>query len=268
VTGAILATRRQLVSPAGMPLPWRVRALPVCASTEWELDRWLALTIPATAAALKGPLGVLARRQRFGRGQQGRSWSSPPGGVWLSAALPWPEHAAGAASPALAVGVGLILQLETLGVAARLKWPNDLMLDGRKLAGLLPRLRLRHGRVRWARIGVGLNGCNRVPAGAVNLLERLGPVSSQPRRLAAHVLAGLDWAVGWSARPEEVRRLAEQCLRLPTAPLLLDGEEWEPIGLSLDGGLRLASGERRRVLRRSFAADMAGPLRGWRQPVA
>jgi BirA family biotin operon repressor/biotin-[acetyl-CoA-carboxylase] ligase len=58
-----------------------LRVLPVCASTELELERWL------TAGAVP-PLALLARQQRHGHGQRGRVWHSPPGGVWLSAALP------------------------------------------------------------------------------------------------------------------------------------------------------------------------------------
>ena len=63
-------------------LPWRLRLVPVCASTEVELSRWLHQGASA-------PLAVLARRQRHGRGQRQRHWQSPPGGLWLSAALPW-----------------------------------------------------------------------------------------------------------------------------------------------------------------------------------
>ena len=63
-------------------LPWRLRLLPVCASTEVELSRWLHQGASA-------PLAVLARRQRHGCGQRQRHWQSPPGGLWLSAALPW-----------------------------------------------------------------------------------------------------------------------------------------------------------------------------------
>lgn len=236
--------------------PWRLRTLPVCASTEIELDRWLERLAPGSNDPLPAPLAVIARRQRFGRGQQGRVWQSPAGGVWLSAALPWPADPVGAAAPGLAAAVGLALELEAMGLELRLKWPNDLLLAaaGRpaKLAGLLPRLRLRGGVIRWARLGLGLNGCNPVPMGATNLVRELGPSLARPERLAAHVLRGLEWAMAMAAQPQAVRRLAEQ--RLLVAPGSWEGacEGWQPCGLADDGALLLARGEERRLIRRRF----------------
>jgi biotin-[acetyl-CoA-carboxylase] ligase BirA-like protein len=141
-----------------------------CGSTETELDRLLQ-------AGASPPLVVLADRQSRGQGQQGRPWSSPRGGVWLSAALPWPEQAESAAALGLAVAVGLVRELESLGLAVRIKWPNDLLIGDRKLAGLLPRLRRRGSKIALARIGLGLNGWNRVPPGAIGLAE--APASSR-----------------------------------------------------------------------------------------
>ncbi|MEB3322429.1 MAG: biotin--[acetyl-CoA-carboxylase] ligase [Synechococcaceae cyanobacterium] len=269
--GAIAAARRALPDPQGAPpLPWRLRALPVCGSTEWELEHWLGGASPACFAPggerLVIPLAVLARRQRFGHGQHGRPWLAPPGGVWLSAALPWPEDPAAAASPALAVAVGLAQQLEALGLEVRIKWPNDLLLQGpdgtwRKLAGLLPGLRMRGGRIRWARVGVGLNGRNRVPAGATGLAAAAGTGRGEPRRLAARVLAALEWAVAWAGRPEGVRRRAERRLLLPANPIPADGELWRPVGLASDGALLLESrGRRRRLDRRRGEARLAGGI--------
>lgn len=241
-----------MIRPEAPPRPWRLRRLPVCGSTERELDRWLsALAIPERsepAAAL--PLAVRAERQRHGHGQQGRIWHAPQGGVWLSAALPWPVQ--DGAALGLAVAVGLALQLEDLGLEPRLKWPNDLLVHGRKLAGLLPRLRLRGDRVRWARVGIGVNGVNRVPAGAISLAaalrvagqRRLSPWHPQasPRRLEQRVLAALNWAMASSSRPEWVCLLAEQRLWRPAEGFDLAGCRWQIDGLDRDGALRLRRG--------------------------
>lgn len=236
------------------PLPWRLRSLPVCASTESELERWLAAEAPEGGDVLACPRAVVARQQRFGHGQQGRRWVSPPGGVWLSAALPWPVDPAGAAAPGLAVAVGLAQELRQRGVPVRLKWPNDLVLQTaagpRKLAGLLPGLRLRSGRVRWARIGVGLNGRNRVPAGATGLRSFRGVWIGEPLALTALVLAGLERAMALAIDPEGVRLRAETLLE-PGGPLWLEGEWWQPQGLAPDGSLLLAHADgRERNLRR------------------
>jgi BirA family biotin operon repressor/biotin-[acetyl-CoA-carboxylase] ligase len=246
--GAVMAARRALPARDGLrPLAWRLRGLPVCASTEGELERWLAAAAPPpdSGACLGAPLAVLARRQRFGRGQRGRFWLSPAGGAWISAALPWPADPAAAAAPGLAVAVGLALELEEIGLPVQLKWPNDLLVDGRKIAGLLPRLRLRGPRVRWAQVGVGVNGRHRLPPGA-------GAVSLPAPALAARVLRALEWAVAHAREREAVRRAAEGRLGLPLPPLWHEGLDWQVEGLEGDGRLRLRHGSRQLALHRQF----------------
>ena len=134
--GRHLALQRRLVA-ADRPECWDLRWFPVCSSTETVLEEWLRET---PDLQLQRPRAVLARHQRHGIGQRGRVWSAPPGGIWLSAAMPWPEQARGGAGLiGLALALSLSQRLERHGVPVRIKWPNDLLVDGRKLAGLLPR---------------------------------------------------------------------------------------------------------------------------------
>lgn len=103
---------------------------------------------------------VIADAQSAGKGRAGRRWYSPRGaGVWLSVIrrLPWgPERAA---QVTLDVAVAVARAIESsVGLAPRLKWPNDLLLGGRKCAGILTELRLGHGAaVEGVIIGVGLD---------------------------------------------------------------------------------------------------------------
>ncbi|MFN9869867.1 MAG: biotin--[acetyl-CoA-carboxylase] ligase [Cyanobacteriota bacterium] len=250
----MLAARRALppVGEGKPPLRWRLQVLPVCASTERELER--RLRQPGAGPRAGEALGVLAARQRFGHGQQGRSWQSPAGGVWISAALPWPEDPAVGAAPGLALAVGLALELEQLGLPVRLKWPNDLLIEGRKIAGLLPRLRRRGDRVRWAQVGLGLNGRHAVPAGAVALAELIGRrADARPPRLSARVLRALEWAVAQAEEPGRVRALAEDRLLLPAEPIAHQGSLWRAVGLGNDGTLLLKDGHgRHTALHRRF----------------
>ncbi len=172
----------------------------------------------------------------------------------MSAVLPWLEPPGAAASPALAAAAGLAAELEALGLEVELKWPNDLLVDGRKLAGLLPRLRWRGGGVQQARLGIGLNGRNRVPPGGISVAEALGrrSAASEPAALAARVLAALEWATAHSGEPETVRAAAERRLRRPPGGLEWQGVRWHVLGLEADGGLVLALGDRRTTLRRRF----------------
>jgi BirA family biotin operon repressor/biotin-[acetyl-CoA-carboxylase] ligase len=84
---------------------------------------------------------VTAAMQSAGRGRLGRTWSSPPGGAWLSVAWPvWQPSAnyAGASlAAALAVRRGLSRVAPEAAARLAIKWPNDVLLDGRKVAGIL-----------------------------------------------------------------------------------------------------------------------------------
>ena len=153
----------------GQPLllPWRLRQLSVCASTEDELSRWLA-------NGGQGHLVVIAHRQRFGRGQHGRRWQSPRGGLWISAALPWTAELPPPPALPLLMAEALAEELAPFALPLTIKPPNDLMLEGRKLAGILSAVVWRGGQARQLRFGIGLNGRHPMPAPAVSLQDRLG----------------------------------------------------------------------------------------------
>jgi BirA family biotin operon repressor/biotin-[acetyl-CoA-carboxylase] ligase len=112
----------------------------------------------ARAPQLAAPLLLVAEHQTAGRGRAGRSWLSSSGGS-LTFSLAW--HFAGGpqrlAGLPLAVGVALAETLGRLGVQVQLKWPNDVLKDGNKLAGILIETQAGVGGGTWAVIGIGLN---------------------------------------------------------------------------------------------------------------
>ncbi|HEX6600070.1 MAG TPA: biotin--[acetyl-CoA-carboxylase] ligase [Gemmatimonadaceae bacterium] len=114
----------------------------------------------AHAIADDAPSGtlVLADRQSAGRGRQGRRWESPPGaGVWLTLVE---RPADMQALDVLSLRCGLHAAAALDGLAEQriaLKWPNDLYLGGRKLAGILIETRWRGSAPDWVAIGFGLN---------------------------------------------------------------------------------------------------------------
>jgi BirA family biotin operon repressor/biotin-[acetyl-CoA-carboxylase] ligase len=102
---------------------------------------------------------VVADSQESGRGRRGRSWHSPPGGnIYLSVGWKLPASADSIAQLPLAVAVCIARAIQQAGITtAGIKWPNDILVDGKKLAGIL--LEVRHGGPGGviAVIGVGIN---------------------------------------------------------------------------------------------------------------
>ena len=91
-------------------------------------------------AGARGPLLVVAESQTGGRGRHGRAWASPPGNLYASLLLTDPSALAVAPQLGFVAGVALALALrDLLGGDERLclKWPNDVLFAGAKLAGLL-----------------------------------------------------------------------------------------------------------------------------------
>ena len=118
-------------------------------------------------AAQGAPAGtvVLVEEQTAGRGRDGRTWRSPIGGVWLGMLLRPPVPAMGA----LSLRVGLVVadvvdDLIGRGARARLKWPNDVLVDDRKIAGILCEGRWQGETLQWLAVGVGMNVANDIPA--------------------------------------------------------------------------------------------------------
>lgn len=197
---------------------------------------------------------VLAcERQTAGRGRRGKPWHSGIG-TDLTFSLLWRfEQGAGALSGlSLAVGVALARALARFGHAdVQLKWPNDLMLRGRKLGGIL--IEVAGGRPSAVVIGVGLNvrwcaaRAAEVDQPATALSEEGGSVPSRTALLAA-ALAELGTALGEFARggfasfrAEWLGRHAWQGRRVTLRIAEREVAEGEAVGVGEDGALLLRS---------------------------
>jgi BirA family biotin operon repressor/biotin-[acetyl-CoA-carboxylase] ligase len=102
---------------------------------------------------------VVAEQQTAGRGRLGRQWHSPRGvNLYCSIVLRPPLPPAAVPQLALVVGVGVAAAVvETTGAAARIKWPNDVLVDGRKVAGILTEMESEIDRVHHVIAGIGVN---------------------------------------------------------------------------------------------------------------
>jgi BirA family biotin operon repressor/biotin-[acetyl-CoA-carboxylase] ligase len=114
----------------------------------------------AAAGAPEGTL-VLAEGQTAGRGRLGRAFFSPEGrGIYLSAILRPDEEPDSVHRYVFAAAVAVAASARERLAAERtiaIKWPNDVLVDGRKLSGINLPVRVEGGKVRWAILGVGIN---------------------------------------------------------------------------------------------------------------
>jgi BirA family biotin operon repressor/biotin-[acetyl-CoA-carboxylase] ligase len=131
-------------------------------------------------AARGAPHGTLvtAGTQSAGRGRQGRSWSAPPGRSLLaSLVIRDPPRL-------LPLAAGVAVAETAAGFAAgevRVKWPNDVLLEGRKLAGILVEGRPQEG---WAVLGIGLNVAVRPQELPLELRDSAGTLGLEPAQIA------------------------------------------------------------------------------------
>ncbi len=147
-------------------------------------------------------VAVVARRQSAGRGRRGRQWISPAGqGIYTSLLLPVTDAEALAALP-LRVPLALCEALDRAGAACRIKWPNDLVVEGRKLGGVLIEALAGGAAV----VGYGINGSQTeaaLPIPGATSLRLVTGTAPDLSRLA------VDLAEATARRLEEREPMAE-----------------------------------------------------------
>ncbi|WP_058833758.1 biotin--[acetyl-CoA-carboxylase] ligase [Luteimonas abyssi] len=228
----------------------------------WSIDS-TSSELLRRARPAAGASALLAERQTGGRGRRGRSWRSPlAANLYLSVSRRFAGGLARLGGLSLVAGVCVAEAVQALGVEARLKWPNDLVVDDglgglRKLGGLLVEGGGEHAGPVAAVIGIGINVAMPADAGAEidqpwSDLRALGVAGPVRNRLAAAVLSRLLPTLDAFDRdglgPCLPRYAALDALRdLPV--VVHDGDRicaGVASGIAADGALRvrLADGER------------------------
>ena len=186
-----------MTTAATVPPAYRLVARDAVESTNDEAKRL------AEAGAEEGTL-VWARMQRQGRGRHGRVWLSPPGNLYLSLVLRpdcAPRHAGELAFVAALGVAGAIGALMPPMSELAFKWPNDVLLNDRKVAGILLESALRgRERLDWLVLGLGLNVAlvpEGLGEGATSLVAEGGGGVTVEDALAAFGRHFLSWVRRW-----------------------------------------------------------------------
>lgn len=259
-----------MTRPGGVPgtPPWRLLVEETLPSTSDHLRRLAEEGAPDF-------LAVLARRQTAGRARGGRSWTSPVGNLYLSVLLRPDGPAREAAQWSLLAGVALAEAAAALEPAPpgplRLKWPNDLLRDGAKVAGILTEASLlpEGGPDRplaWLIFGIGVNLAT---APTLSDGRRTGTLArpEEPPQFAARLLdriahwRGVQSAGGfapvraaWQTHGPETGMM----LRVRTGEAGVGWLEGRYAGLAEDGSLLLAPAAGSGPIRRIAAGEVEG----------
>jgi BirA family biotin operon repressor/biotin-[acetyl-CoA-carboxylase] ligase len=145
----------------------------------------------AAAGAPHGTL-VTAAEQSAGRGRQGRTWSAPAGQALLCSLV---IHRPG---PLLSLTAGVAVA-EVIGTDARVKWPNDVLVDGRKVAGILVEGRPQEG---WVVLGIGVNVAVRIDDMPPELRELAGTLGLAPAEIEPTLARLLGSLSAWLERSD------------------------------------------------------------------
>lgn len=184
-----------------------IRTIHVFAETDSTNDRAAQLGRGGVASGVV----IFAEKQTTGRGRFGRHWDSAGGrGLWFSLLLRpefhiehWPRLTTWAAT-----GIAAAIERET-GLVVRIKWPNDIVIDGRKIAGILTETFFEAGSAPFAIVGIGVNVNHELADFPPTLAIKAGSLRMATGRaldraaMAAAILRELSarWPLMWSEFP-------------------------------------------------------------------
>ncbi|MDD5617394.1 MAG: biotin--[acetyl-CoA-carboxylase] ligase [Candidatus Methanoperedens sp.] len=100
---------------------------------------------------------VIAESQTGGRGRMGRKWISPEGGIWLSVVLKPRMQPLHAPRITLLAGVAVAKTIREFGLPAKIKWPNDVLINGKKVCGILTEIGAEMDSIQYVVVGVGID---------------------------------------------------------------------------------------------------------------
>ena len=229
-----------------------------------ELDSTNAEARRRAEAGEGGPVWITALRQTAGRGRRGRAWATVTGNLAATLLVTSDKPPAEAAQVSFIAALAAADLAETcLGSgAARLKWPNDLLIHGRKAVGILVESGSRSDGGLWLAVGIGVNLAHAptdVERPATSFAEFMGGPPPAPRAALDILVARFDhWLKLWTAEgfapiarswTERAHGLGAACeARLPNQTLRGIAEGLDPDGalrLRLDDGaiLRITAGD-------------------------
>jgi BirA family biotin operon repressor/biotin-[acetyl-CoA-carboxylase] ligase len=212
-----------LVSSPDLLLPWEVTGWEQKVRHYGEVNSTMEVAKELAKKGVEEGTIVVAESQSRGRGRLGREWSSPVGGIYCTVVLRPKVSPAYAPRISLMASVAVARTIRDLfGLPAELKWPNDVLIGGKKVCGILAEMEAETDELKFVNLGIGMNvNCSISQERATSLRDELGRDVSRKMVLGA-VLAEIQ-------RQQNV---------LTTDDLLA---EWKKLSVTLGREVRVAS---------------------------
>lgn len=123
---------------------------------------------------------IISEEQTGGRGRYGRNWSSPSGqGIWMSVVLRPEAEPANVARLTIIAAAAVHAALSVNGIKADIKWPNDIILNGKKICGILTEMNCELNRINYVVVGIGINMLTKTDEFPEELKEKAASVVSE-----------------------------------------------------------------------------------------
>ncbi len=211
-------------------------------------------SIAKSYASMGAPEGttIVAKSQSSGEGRLGREWSSPPGGLYMSFILR-PEKISRPELASLISALAVVQGVKSsTGLKSRIRWPNDVMVENKKLAGIIAEGHSYRGEITQLVVGIGVNCNNRMKSSkvddATSLVDQLGK-NFEVSEIKNSILDSfsslyLRWRAGDDMMPLWKAHVGTIGKKLSVKPKT--GETAFPsraVGVDADGGLKLDNGE-------------------------
>ncbi|MBU4376200.1 MAG: biotin--[acetyl-CoA-carboxylase] ligase [Candidatus Omnitrophica bacterium] len=202
---------------------------------------------------------IVAERQKKGKGRQGRHWVSPKGGIYFSCIIRPDIEPKEVAKITLASALAVCTSIREIArIPALIKWPNDIIIGGKKVCGILTEMKAEQDKVDFLVVGIGINADNPIsllPKGSTTLSEESDADVSKVE-LAKKVLEKLEHYIllfkkeGFKPIRDEWRDLSETLGRHVRVHSHEGKIEGQAIDVDNDGALvvRLDSGFHKRIL--------------------
>ena len=237
-------------------LKYAVYYLPVCSSTQ-DIAESLAIE-----GASEGTI-VIAEKMEQGRGRLRRSWSATEGGLWFSIILR-PPYIRNLQLITLAIGVGVANGIKkSTGVDVRLKWPNDVLLNEKKVGGILVEGKLEADKIHYIIVGIGVNVNNILPSELTDIATTLSNVVGKKLQripILLSILREIDTQYSLLLNGKEKRIISEwkklSCTLNKNVEIVMDNEriKGKAVDLLPDGALLVKTHEGK--LRRIYFGDI------------